>query len=209
MLNDGSIYWIGRREFARPAGPFDSQLPVMGFPPKGSAEDHAPWKALWFNHSTRTIGTFRSGARSPSFYGLAAQQVESDLGAQVLFLEGTLGSTHNLDLSCQEATCRMVDAVRDALNTMQPAPMHRLTAIKRSFTYRVRHFDEAAEHQAVSDYCTQCVGPYGRQVIPVFNAMRDELAPRQGEERETWIQAMLLGDVAMVACLRNFSPSWV
>ena len=98
----------------------------------------------------------------------------------------------------------MVKAVQDALNAMQPAPMQRLAAIKRSFTYRVRHFNEAAEHQAVSDYCTQWVGPYGRQVIPVFKAMRDELAPHQGEERETWIQAMLLGDVAMVALPAEF-----
>ena len=204
MLTDGSIYWIGRREFVRPTGPFDSQLPVMGFRSKGSARDPAPWKALWFNHSTHTIGTLRAGVRSPSFYGLAAQQLEADLGAHVLFLEGASGSTHNLDLSCQEATHRMVHAVQDALNAMQPAPMQRLAAIKRSFTYRVRHFDEAAEHQAVSDYCTQWVGPYGRQVIPVFKAMRDELAPHQGEERETWIQAMLLGDVAMVAVPAEF-----
>ena len=152
MLIDGSIYWIGRREFVRPTGPFDSQLSVMGFRSKGFAGDPAPWKALWFNQSTHTIGTFRSGVRSPSFYGLAAQQLESDLGAHVLFLEGASGSTHNLDLPCQEATHRMVNAVQGALNAMQPAPMQHLATIKRSFTYRVRHFDEAAEHQLVTDY---------------------------------------------------------
>ena len=41
-------------------------------------------RALLFNHSTHTIGT-RSGrdVRSPSFYGLAAQELEKELGGVV------------------------------------------------------------------------------------------------------------------------------
>ena len=34
--------------------------------------------------------------RSPSFYGLAAQELEQQLGGVVCFLEGASGSTHNI-----------------------------------------------------------------------------------------------------------------
>ena len=34
--------------------------------------------------------------------------------------------------------------------------------------------------------------------IEVFRAMRRELAPPQGKERTTWVQAMVIGDVAIV-----------
>ena len=42
------------------------------------------------------IGTRSPGKRSPSFYGLAAQELETELGGVVGFLEGASGSTHNL-----------------------------------------------------------------------------------------------------------------
>ena len=88
MLTDGSIYWIGRREFVRPTGPFDSQLPVMGFRSKGSAKDPAPWKALWFNHSTHTIGTFRSGVRSPIFLWFGSTATGGGFGHTCCFWKG-------------------------------------------------------------------------------------------------------------------------
>jgi len=62
----------------------------------------------------------------------------------------------------------------------------------------MRHFDEEEEERAVSRYCRKWVGPYGEQVIPVFRDMRRQLAGQQGEERETWIQAVVVGDVAWV-----------
>jgi hypothetical protein len=34
--------------------------------------------------------------------------------------------------------------------------------------------------------------------------MRRELAPRQGEERKTWVQALLIGDVALVGVPGEF-----
>ena len=82
-----------------PTGPFDPQLPVLDFrDPAGRT------LALLFNHSTHTIGT-RSGrdVRSPSFYGLAAQE-----------LEGTLGG----DLSYGGQ--RLVDAAPDGRGTVRP-----------------------------------------------------------------------------------------
>ena len=73
-----------------------------------------------------------------------------------------------------------------------------LDAIKRPFKFRVRHFDEAKEDEAVSSYCNKRAAQRAGSTIDVFRAMRRELAPRQGEERETWVQAMRIGDVAIV-----------
>ena len=92
LLSDNTIFWIGPREDAvRPTGPFDPQLPVLAF--------YGPQDKLQgviFNHSTHTIGTIKPNVRSPSFYGLAAQDLEQKLGATVCFLEGASGSTHNI-----------------------------------------------------------------------------------------------------------------
>jgi hypothetical protein len=41
-------------------------------------------------------------------------------------------------------------------------------------------------------------------VIDVFRHMRKELAAHQGEERTTWVQVMLLGDVAIVGVPAEF-----
>ncbi len=94
-----------------PTGPFDPQLPVLDFrDPAGKT------RALLFNHSTHTIGT-RSGknVRSPSFYGLAAQELEHEIGGTVGFLEGASGSTHNITgVPVAEAVLRMKPAVREA-----------------------------------------------------------------------------------------------
>src|SRR5258706_555163 len=99
LLADGQIYWVGpRTNFVRATGPFDPELPVLSF--SGSA---GSIRALIFNHSTHSIGTLKPGVRSPSFYGLAAQQLEEELGGTVCFLEGASGSTHNLELTCAEA----------------------------------------------------------------------------------------------------------
>src|SRR5215471_9828804 len=80
QLEDGNITWLNPlREAAgnvRPTGPFDPQLPVLDFRVANGRS-----RAILFNHSTHTIGT-RSGrdVRSPSFYGLAAQELEQEWG---------------------------------------------------------------------------------------------------------------------------------
>jgi hypothetical protein len=194
LLDDGMIYWVGPRDrFVRPTGPFDPELPVLAF-----RDGTDRLRALLFNHSTHTIGTRQPGRRSPSFYGLAAQELEADLGGVVCFLEGASGSTHNLKLSCDEATKRIHSAVRDALAAARPRPVQRLAALKQPFKFKVRQFDETKEDEAVMAYCRKHVGPYGEQVIQVFRDMRKKLASRRGQERETWLQAMLIGDVALV-----------
>ena len=207
LLPDGRIYWIGSRKFVRPTGPFDPELPVLAFRNRASAGSEAvagTLKAVIFNHSTHTIGTIKPGVRSPSFYGLAGQRLEAELGGVFSFVEGASGSTHNLNLSCADATDRIAKAVRESLAKAEPRPVARLAARKRPFKFNVRTFDEEAEEAAVSYYCGKWVGDYGPRVVPVFREMRRQLAPVQGEVRETWVQAMVIGDVAIVGVPAEF-----
>ena len=194
LLPDGQIYWIGpRTNFVRASGPFDPELPVLAF--RDSAEK---LRALIFNHSTHSIGTRQPGVRSPSFYGLAAQELERELGGTVCFLEGASGSTHNLKLPCDEMTLRIKQAVSNALGQATERPVEKLAAVKRPFKFKVRKFNEQQEDEAVMRYCRKYVGPYGQQVIQVFRDMRKNLASQRGEQRQTWLQVMRIGDVALV-----------
>jgi neutral ceramidase len=198
LLPDGSIYWIGRRAFVRPTGPFDPELPVLAFRNAGTL------KAVLFNHSTHTIGTIKPGVRSPSFYGLAGQRLEKELRGVFSFVEGASGSTHNLDLSCAEATDRMANTVKESLAKAQARPVKRLASRKSLFKYKVRTFDEEAEEAAVSEYCRKWVGDSAADFVRVFRNMRRQLASIQGEERDTWVQAMVIGDVAFVGVPAEF-----
>ena len=200
LMSDGTIYWGGSRDdVVRPTGPFDPELPVLAFrDPAGKPV------ALIFNHSTHTIGALAGNFRSPGFYGLVAQQLESELGGTVAFLEGASGSTHRLDVGTDEAVKRIRQAVLDAHAGAEPRPVDRLAALKRPFTFKVRTFDEAAADRAVSDYSNKRMGPGAESIIAVFRQMRKELAPHQGEERTTWLQAMLIGDVAIVGVPAEF-----
>jgi len=199
LLKDGSIYWIGPREdVVRPTGPFDPELPVLAFL---NAEKKP--LAVLFNHSTHTIGVRKAG-RSPSFYGLAAEELESDLGGTFLFLEGASGSTHNLGVPAAENTLRIKQAVKDALAKSTPHAVNRITAVKKPFTFKVRSFDEKKEDAAVSAYCKERVPKQADDYIGVFRAQRKVLAPKQGEERTTWLQVMMIGDVAIVGVPAEF-----
>jgi len=194
LLGDGLIYWVGpRTNFVRATGPFDPELPVLAF--KDSADK---LRALIFNHSTHTIGTRKPGLRSPGFYGLAAQDLEAELGGAVCFLEGASGSTHNLSLTGAECAARIKAATLDALNSAQLHPVEKLAVLKRPFKFRVRQFDEALEDEAVSRYCRKYIPSAAEPFIKVFRNMRADLAPQRGQERETWLQVMRIGDVAIV-----------
>ena len=199
LLEDNSIFWIGPHDDAvRPTGPFDPELPVLSFRGPGDR-----LIALLFNHSTHTIGTRQPG-RSPAFYGLAAQELEAELGGVVSFLEGASGSTHNLTLNAAEMVVRIKGAVNSALAQVQPRPVRRLAALKRPFAYRVRKFDEAVEDTAVSVYCRRRAPQGADEIIRVFRQQRETLAPHQGQERSTWVQALVIGDVALVGVPAEF-----
>jgi hypothetical protein len=194
LLADGTIFWVGPRDDAvRPTGPFDPELPVIAFRRLSGG-----YASIIFNHSTHLIGVNAPGKRSPGFYGLAAQELEAELGAPVTFVAGAFGSTHNLELGSPEMVLRIENAVREALAAARPRPSAPLLARKVEFTYRVRHFDEEKEDAAVSTYVKKRVQGDPDYVIGVFRSMRRELAPHQGEERTTWIQALRLGDIALV-----------
>lgn len=200
LLGDGSIYWIGPRDdFVRPTGPFDPELPVLAFrDPKNKLE------ALIFNHSTHTIGTRKGAIRSPSFYGLAAQELEDELGGTVCFLEGASGSTHNLTLKTDEMVVRIKNAVKDALAQAEALPVNRIIGSKRKFTFRVRKFDEAEEEERVTKYCQKRAGKNADSFIKVFRDQRKVLTPQQGQERTTWLQVLLIGEVAIVGVPAEF-----
>ena len=76
--------------------------------------------------------------------------------------------------------------------------MPSIAAIKREFTYKVRRFDEAREQEAVTDYCKKRAGDRADGYIKVFYDQRRVLEPQQGQERKTWLQAIRIGDVALV-----------
>jgi len=203
LLEDGTIYWVGpHNDVVRPTGPFDSDLPVLAFrSPAGQL------LAVLFGHSTHTIGGLTGGVRSPAFYGMAAQRMEADLGGVFAFLQGASGSTHRFEPDPAEASRRIEAAVRDALRRAEPRAAAELASVKRPFTFRVRTFDEAAEERAVTEYCTKRIGGGAAGVIQVFRDMRRELAPLQGQERTTWIQAIRIGDVALVGVPAEFFTS--
>jgi neutral ceramidase len=201
LFDDGTIMWTGDKTgLLRPTGPFDPQLPVLAF-----RKPDRSLTALIFGHSTHTIGTVKGAVRSPSFYGLAAQELEQELGGTALFVEGASGSTHNLDLTAAECLLRVKAAVHEALRKTAPVPVKRLAALKREIEVKVRTFDEAADDKAVSDYCNRRLDPkVAPTTIEVFRTMRKNLAPRQGEVRKTWVQAMVIGDIAWVGVPAEF-----
>jgi hypothetical protein len=202
LLADGTIFWVGSREDAvRPTGPFDPELPVLAF-----RRPDRRFEAVLFNHSTHTIGTHKPGVRSPSFYGLAAQGLEKLMGGTFLFFEGASGSTHNLDVATPEATRRIEGAVTSALATAAQRPVGRVRALRKELAFKVRTFDEAAEQQAVTAYCSKRIKDpaAAKKVSEVFRTMRAQLADKQGTQRQTWVQAVLIGDVALVGVPGEF-----
>lgn len=201
LLPDGTIHWVGPwKNAVRPTGPFDPELPVLAFRRRDGS-----FASVIFNHSTHAIGTVKPGVRSPSFYGLAAQELEHELGSKVTFISGAYGSTHNLTLGCAEMVYRIQAAVRAGLSTLEPRQVDAVRGLRRELTFRVRHFDEEAEEKAVSYYCGKRFKD--DYTAGVFRKMRRELTPHQGEERKTWVQVLVIGDVAFVGVPGEFFTS--
>ena len=199
LLSDGTIFWVGPRgDAVRPTGPFDPDLQVLGFRDGSGALSGA-----LFNHSTHNIGVRSGGKRSPGFYGLAAQDLESELRCPVSFVAGAFGSTHNLLLSGEEAARRMAESVRRGLDGARPRSSAILRARRAELRWRVRQFDEVAEDRQVVEYCTRRMGD-PTYTIKVFREMRAKLKPQQGEERTSWVQALRIGDVAIAAVPGEF-----
>ena len=200
LLADQTIFWIGPRDDAlRPTGPFDPELPVLAF--RNSAGKPI---ATVFNHSTHTIGTRTGNVRSPSFYGLAAQELEQEVGGTFCFLEGASGSTHNLNLKCDEMILRMKSAVTRANQQALPMTVDRVFGIKKEVEYRVRQFDDAAEDRKVVDYCKKRAPAASDAIRDVFRLARRELIKEQGKTRKTWVQVLIVGEIAFVGVPAEF-----
>jgi len=200
MLGDGTIYWGGPRDDAvGPTGPFDPDLPVLAF-----RDASGKLQAMLFGHSTHTIGALGGNVRSPAFYGMVAQALETELGGTAAFLEGASGSTHSLGKPAKESFAAIKQAVLAALAEARPQKVQRVASLKRPFVFKVRRFDEAAEDKAVSDYCHKRSPRNADPVIDVFRQMRKDLAPRMGQERTSWVQTVVIGDVAVVGVPAEF-----
>ncbi|MDP2898708.1 MAG: hypothetical protein Q8Q12_19395 [bacterium] len=208
LLEDGNITWLNPLPEAggkgKPTGPFDPQLPVLDF-----SDASGKTRALIYNHSTHTIGT-RAGreVRSAGFYGLAAQELEGELGGVVCFLEGASGSTHNItQVPVAECIERLKAAVRDARGKAERRPVTRLAGIRRTFRFRVRHFDDDEEDAEVARYTKKYAPQHSDPIRELFAQQRRQLRDHQGEERETWVQALVIGDVAIVGVPAEYFTS--
>ena len=164
-------------------------------------------EAVLFNHSTHTIGTHKPGVRSPSFYGLAAQELEKEKGGTFLFFEGASGSTHNLDVTAAEATFRIRQAV-DRRRSEQARTGRSIGSGRpaRRSTVRVRQFDEAKDERR-SPPTARSGSPTRR---PPSRSSRSSATcgrssrPSRARSRKTWVQAIVIGDVALVGVPGEF-----
>jgi hypothetical protein len=200
LLKDGLIGWDGyeERDVVRPTGPYDPDLYVLAL-----RRADGKFGGLAFNHSVHNIGHVREKCMSPCFYGLAALEVERRHGATTLFLPGAFGSTHNITYNnsgvpAAECVHRVVAAIEEALGRLRPALPGPVQVLNRPFTYRVRRFDEAKEALAVKSYLEKYVPHRAPYQIEMFRRMRQEMAPHQGEARQTRLQIIRLGDIALV-----------
>lgn len=98
-------------------------------------------------------------------------------------------------------------AVKEALARAAPRPVHKLAATKRPFAFKVRTFDDKVEDEKVVRYSRKYCGASADFVIDVFRTTRRELAPLQGQQRETWLQALVIGDVAVAGVPAEYFTS--
>lgn len=200
LLKDGSIGWDGYEEqdVVRPTGPYDPDLYVLAL-----RRADGKYAGLAFNHSVHNIGRVRADCMSPCFYGLAGLEAERRHGATTLFLPGAFGSTHNITYTnsgvpAAECVRRVGDAIEEALGRLQPARPGPVRVLNRPFTYHVRRFDEAREALAVKSYLEKYVPQRAARQSEWFRKMREEMAPHQGEARQTRLHIIRLGDIVFV-----------
>lgn len=200
LLKDGTVGWYGYEasDVVRPTGPYDPDLHVIAVKRRVGG-----YAGIVLNHSVHNIGGIREGALSPGFYGLSAQEIERRHGATALFLPGAFGSTHNKThknsgVPAAECVKRVVAAVEVALAGASPAPAGPVRVLNRPFTYRVREFDEDKEAAAVKYYMEKYAPADAAAQVEVFRQGRAELARLRGEEGQTRLMAVRLGDIALV-----------
>ncbi len=203
VMDDSTILWVPtlyKYGYNRPTGPYDPQLPVLAFKDK-----QGKLEALVFNHSTHNIDAPVNRVLSPGFYGKASQIIENELGGTVVFLPGAFGSTHVFD-DCpdSERVYRVTEGIHKAYAKIDKHYIDRLVSVKSEFQFTIRTFNEDQQQKAVSGYCklwfreSTFWHAEPEAVIQSFKNGRDEIAPFQGKTRKTWIQVILVGDIAFV-----------
>jgi len=195
VIDDSTILWVplsNQYGYNRPTGPYDPQLPVLAF-----KDSQGNPEAIVFNHSTHNINN-PNNVHSPSFYGTASQEIEKELGGTVIFLPGAFGSTHVFSDPTKERIFRIKDGIRRAYAKSEKRDIHRLVSVKKEFEFKVRTFNEEQEQKIVTDYCIRFLGPKPESTIQGFKNRRDHVAPLQGKTQKTWIQVILIGDIAFV-----------
>ena len=159
-----------------------------------------------FNHSTHTVGTLQ--AQRP----LAVVLWPGGAGGRREDRRAGLFSGRGLGLDPQWRPLdgrhdRRADAATSPKESSRPsrARCRAIAAIKRPFRYKVRTFDEATEDKKVTDYMTAHSPGRARFRQPKsFAKPAATLKPHQGEERETFVQVILIGDVALVGVPAEF-----
>lgn len=198
LLKDDSVGWSGyeEKDTVRPTGPYDPDLYVLAM-----RRADGTFAGLAFNHSVHNIGRLRADCMSPCFYGLTAQQTGKQHNTTTLFLPGAFGSTHNITyknsgVPPEECVHRVTAAIEEALGRVEPALPGPVRVLNRTFTYRIRRFDEAREAATVKYYMEKYVSRDGTQEY--FKNMRAGMASHQNEECSTRLQVIRLGDIVFV-----------
>jgi len=203
VMDDSSILWVPtiyKFGYHRPTGPYDPQLPVLAFKDK-----QGKLETIIFNHSTQNIDSPVDRVISPSFYGKAAQKIEKELGGTAIFLIGAYGSSNVFDdFPNSEREFRVEQGIKKAYAKTEKRDIHRLVSVKKEFEYKCRTFNEDEQQKAVSDYCNRWLRESTfwhadpEQIIQSFKKKRDLISPLQGKTQKTWIQVILVGDIAFV-----------
>ena len=204
IMDDSSILWVPtiyKFGYNRPTGPYDPQLPVLAFKDK-----QGKLETIVFNHSTHNINMPNPvPSRSPSFYGTASQEIEKEFGGTVVFLPGAEGSTHVFDdCPTSERVYRVEEGIKKAYAKVEKRDIDRLVSVKKEFEFTIRTFNEEEQQKAVSDYCNRWLKESifwhadPEPIIQAFKKGREKIAPLQGKTQKTWMQVILLGDIAFV-----------
>jgi hypothetical protein len=203
VMEDSAILWVPtiyKFGYNRPKGPYDPQLPVLAFKDKDGKLE-----SIIFNHSTQNIDSPVDRIISPSFYGRAAQEVENESGGTTIFLIGAYGSSNVFD-DCpdSEREFRVEQGIKRAYAKTEKRDIHRLISVKKELEFKCRTYNEDEQQKAVSDYCNRWLKESTfwhaepEQIIQGFKTKRDLIAPLQGKVRKTWVQVILIGDIAFV-----------
>lgn len=200
LLKDGQIGWFSydEQDVVRPTGPYDPDVPVLAFRrPDGSLA------GVLFNHTVHNIGAVTPDVMSPAFSGLARQEIEQRHNTTALFLPGAFGSTHNITyegsgLPPPELVHRLSAAVEEGLQHARPCLFGPVQVLQRPFAYRQREFDEAQAAADVRRYAERYFGDQSEAHQRVFANMRAQMAATQGQERQTTLTVIRLGEVVLV-----------